>query len=118
MSNHKKLVFVCSGAADVGELTDRAARLMRDEGVAAMSCLAAIGAREPDLMFNTDLADCVLLIDGCPTACARRTFEQAGLKGFAHFDLSKTGLIKGKSPVTKENIRHAADYAAKILSQS
>ena len=50
MNNRKNinLVFVCSGAADVGEITDRAARQLRDKGLGAMSCLASIGARDSD----------------------------------------------------------------------
>jgi uncharacterized metal-binding protein len=71
--NEKKpvrLVFVCSGAAEVGKLTDRAARQMAREGMAAMSCLASIGARDPDITFNAQIADQVLLIDGSARAAA------------------------------------------------
>jgi uncharacterized metal-binding protein len=116
--NEKKvtrLVFVCSGAADVGELTDRAARRLAREGTAAMSCLASIGARDEDITFNAQIAEQVLLIDGCPKACARRTFEQAGLKRFLHFDLSEVGLFKGRSPATPERIQQAVDKAAEVL---
>jgi uncharacterized metal-binding protein len=121
MGNRKQkvtsLVFVCSGAADVGELTDRAARELRDQGGAAMSCLASVGARDQDIMFNVDLAEHVLLIDGCPKACSRRTFEQAGLQGFLHFDLSQAGLNKGRSCVTPENVQKVLAKAREILSR-
>ena len=110
-----QLVFVCSGAADVGELTDRAARKLRADGLAAMSCLASVGARDADIMFNTDLAERVLLIDGCPNACARRTFTRAGLHRFRHFDLSDVDLLKGGSPVTPENIQRVVNKAAAML---
>lgn len=110
------LVFVCSGAADVGELTDRAARHLRAEGLASMSCLASVGARDADILFNTDLAPGVLLIDGCPKACSRRTFEHAGLKRFVHLDLTQAGLRKGQSPVTPENIQRAVAAAAGLLA--
>lgn len=112
------LVFVCSGSADVGELTDRAARQLRRQGLAAMSCLASIGARDQDIMFNADLADHVLLIDGCPKACTRRTFEQAGMNmPWLHFDLSAVGLLKGKSPLTQENLQRVIDRAADMLAK-
>ena len=114
----KHLVFVCSGAADVGELTDRAARKLRADGLAAMSCLASVGARDEDIMFNTDLAERVLLIDGCSNACARRTFEHAGLHRFTHFDLSQAGLLKGDSPVSPENIQRVVQKAAEMLGVS
>lgn len=110
------LVFVCSGAADVGELTDRAARKIRQDGLGTMSCLASIGARDSDITFNAEIADRVLLIDGCPKACARRTLAEAGLSRFIHFDLSEEGLKKGRSPVTAENIQRVVDHAAKLLA--
>jgi len=118
MNTRKKinLVFICSGAADVGELTDRAARKLRQDGLGTMSCLASIGARDSDILFNADIADGVLLIDGCPKACARRTFAEAGLSRFTHFDLSEAGLKKGRSPVTAENIQRVVDHAANLLT--
>jgi uncharacterized metal-binding protein len=119
--NEKKvtqLALVCSGAADVGELTDRAARKPRQDGLAAMSCLASVGARDADTMFNADLAEYVLLIDGCPNACAHRTFEHAGLHRFTHFDLSVVRLLKGASPVTPANIDRVVNHATKVLKAS
>ena len=110
------LVFVCSGTADVGELTDRAARRLRDTGVASMSCLASIGARDEDITFKAEYAARVLLIDGCPKACARRTFENAGLRRFMHVDLSEVGLLKGKSAVTEESIQRVVCKAVAMLA--
>jgi uncharacterized metal-binding protein len=110
------VVYVCGGSADVGELTDRAARRMDREGLASMSCLAGIGARDADITFKAEYATRVLLMDGCPKACSRRTFENAKLHRFAHFDLSALGLPKGKSPVTEENIQRVVTKAAELLN--
>jgi len=40
-----KLIFSCSGCADVGELADQAARKLTRDGAGKMSCLAGIGGR-------------------------------------------------------------------------
>ena len=40
-----KLVFPCSGASDVGGLSDRAARQMTLDQTGKMYCLAGIGGR-------------------------------------------------------------------------
>ena len=40
-----KLIFACSGGADVGELADQAARTMTRNGQGKMFCLAGIGGR-------------------------------------------------------------------------
>ena len=39
-----KLIYACSGAADVGEIADRVVRRLRREGFTKMTCLAGIGA--------------------------------------------------------------------------
>jgi uncharacterized metal-binding protein len=111
-----KLVFTCSGAADVGELTDRAARQLARDGTTAMSCLASIAARDEDILFNAEHADCVLLIDGCPKACALHTFELAGLRHHFHFDLGQIGMRKKSSPATSENIGKVVAQAVEVLT--
>ena len=38
-----KLVFACSGTADVGHITDLAARKINSQGAGKMFCLAGVG---------------------------------------------------------------------------
>ena len=38
-----RLIFSCSGVADVGEISDRAARMLSKSGAGKMFCLAGIG---------------------------------------------------------------------------
>ena len=40
-----KLIYSCTGSADVGEIADRMARRLRDEGYAIMTCLAGVSAK-------------------------------------------------------------------------
>ena len=49
------LVFACSGAADVGEISDRAARKLSKDGVGAMYCLENAGFKEFEYIRVTDL---------------------------------------------------------------
>jgi len=102
------LIFACSGAADVGEVADRSARKMRDDGVGKMFCLAGIGGRVSGIMETTKSAAKVLAIDGCPLACAKNCLEQAGFAGFAHVQVTDLGMAKGKTPVTDERIAQVA----------
>ena len=46
------MVFACSGAADVGAISDRAARRLAREKTASMCCTAAIGADIPDIVAS------------------------------------------------------------------
>ena len=110
------VVFVCGGAADVGELTDRAARRLTRDGQGSMSCLASVAARDADIMLNAEFADKVLAIDGCPRACAQKAISLAGMKPPLHFDLSEIGLLKGGSPATDERVQAVVERALALLN--
>ena len=99
-----KFVFSGSGAADVGEVPDRAARGVSREGSAKMFCLAGIGGRVSGIVKSTEAAERIVAIDGCPLNCARKTLEEAGLTRFDHIQLNDLGLKKGESPASPENV--------------
>jgi len=103
-----KLIFPCSGASDVGEITDRAARKLTRDGIGRMYCLAGIGGRVENIMESTKGASKILAIDGCSSDCARNTLLQAGFKEFEHLRLTDIGMEKGKSPVSEELIEQVS----------
>ncbi len=110
-----KFVFPCSGASDVGGLSDQAARQMTKDGTGKMYCLAGIGGRVDAIMANARGAAKVLVIDGCSQECARKTLEVAGFSGFEHLNLEKMGFRKGETPLTPERIRAVAEAGAALL---
>jgi uncharacterized metal-binding protein len=110
-----KLVFPCSGASDVGSLTDRAARQMTADQTGKMYCLAGIGGRVEGIMANTKGAASVLVVDGCKEECARKTMELAGFKNFQHLKLVDLGFEKGETRVTAARIREVAAKGAELL---
>ena len=110
-----KLIFSCSGAADVGGIADRAARQLTSDQVGKMYCLAGIGGRVQGVIETTRAAERILVIDGCPQECARKTLEQAGFTEFQHVKLVDLGLLKGASAPTDENIRLVANKGAELL---
>jgi uncharacterized metal-binding protein len=109
------LVYPCSGAADTGEIADRAARRLDAEDKAWMSCLAGIGERVSGLMANAAAAPELLAIDGCPLDCAKKTLELAGFVNIRHVRVTDLGFKKGKSPATEDAIRQVANTAAALL---
>lgn len=111
-----KLIFPCSGAADVGAIADQAARKLTKDGAGKMFCLAGIGGRVSGIMATTESAARILAIDGCPLACAKNSLEQAGFKQYEHLQLADMGMEKGKTPPTPEAIaKAAAAGAAKLV---
>jgi uncharacterized metal-binding protein len=106
-----KLIFSCSGAADVGAISDQAARKLTREGVGKMFCLAGVGGRISGIMKTTEAADGILAIDGCALDCVKKCLEQAGFTQFAHLQLADLGLEKGKSAVNDENVAKVCEAA-------
>ncbi len=109
------LVFPCSGAADVGELADRAARLLSRESCVKMSCLAGVGGNISGFIASANGADLVIALDGCQVGCARKTLESRGVKKFKHLKVTDCGLEKGKAPATEVNIRKVFQNAKELL---
>jgi len=110
-----RLIFACSGAADVGEIADRAARKLTRDGAGRMFCTVGLGGRISGILKTTETADSVLAIDGCPLNCVKSSLEQAGFTAFQHLQLADLGLEKGKSPATEESVNKVAVRAAEMI---
>lgn len=110
------LIFACSGAADVGEISDRAARKMRKDGIGTMFCLAGIGGGIEQIMQKTSSASKILAIDGCGLDCVKGCLEQAGFAEFEHLRVTDLGMEKGKSPASEENVNAVAAKGKNILN--
>jgi uncharacterized metal-binding protein len=110
------LILACSGAADVGELADRAARTLAKCGHGGMFCLAAVGGGIPDMIERAKHANTLLVIDGCDKDCGRLTLEAAGFTTFEHLRVTDCGFAKGQSPPAIQNVVAVADRAAQKLA--
>jgi len=109
------LIFACSGAADVGEVSDRAARKLTKEGAGAMFCLAGIGGRVEPIMKKTASASKILAIDGCNLDCVKLSLKQAGFNNFEHMRVTDLDMEKGKSPATEENVNKVVAKGKEML---
>jgi len=110
-----KLIFACSGAADVGAVADQAARKLTRDGVGKMYCLAGIGGRVSGIIETTKAASAILAIDGCPIGCTEKCLKEAGFADFQHLQLADLGMEKGKTPVSEEFIAKVSDIGTKLL---
>jgi uncharacterized metal-binding protein len=116
MSNEKTVIFACSGAADVGGIADGAARSLAREGVGKMACIVGIGAHHGGNLATAREAGTILVLDGCPHACASKTLREAGFDTATHLCLAELDLGKGTSPITPENIALVTTEAKKRLA--
>lgn len=111
-----KLIFACSGAADVGEISDRAARKMTQDGIGAMFCLAGVGGKVAGILKKTGSASQILAIDGCELDCVKNCLELAGFDKFEHLRITDMGMTKGQAPANDENIATVVQRGAALLS--
>jgi len=110
-----KLIFACSGAADVGAVADQAARKLSREGAGAMFCMAGLGGQIKPIMDKTRAASKILAIDGCPLNCVKSSLTAAGFTTFDHVQLADLGMVKGQTPPTPEAVDTVAATAAALL---
>jgi uncharacterized metal-binding protein len=117
-SNAKKvLIYACSGAANVAEIADKAARQLTAEGVGQMFCLAGLGAGLPNMIQSAKDADVNLVLDGCPLDCARLIFKNAGVTNVRIIRITDHGITKAKGvKITEEQVQKVVDLAKQELA--
>ncbi len=111
-----KLIFACSGAADVGAIADQAARQLTREGKGKMFCAVGIGGRVSPILETTKGAARILAIDGCPLNCVKSSLDLAGFGTYEHLQLADLGMEKGKTPPTPETVVQTAEAGAAKLA--
>ncbi len=112
-NNATKTVFACSGAADLGEVSDLVARQMQHNGIRQMKCLAFIGGGIQD-MIDAVRDTNMLVIDGCDLDCGRLTVEKNGISDYIHLRLTDLGYEKGKTQVNSVTVNQIFDHAVAI----
>ncbi len=110
-----KLIFACSGAADVGEISDKAARKMTKDGIGKMFCMAGLGGDVTPIIDTTKAASKILAIDGCQLDCVKNSLKNAGFAEFEHIRVTDCDMEKGGTDISEENIAKAAEKAAEKL---
>ena len=113
------LCYACSGGANVGEVADRAARQLMDEGLGTMWCLAGIGAGVEPIVENARQADANIVLDGCPVDCARKCFDRAGIANYTQIRLTDLGIEKVKGiRATDEQVARTVARAKEVLKEA
>jgi uncharacterized metal-binding protein len=93
-STDTKTILACSGASNVGQLANEAAKHLDSAGEARFFCLAGVGGHVSGMVESVKGASKVLVIDGCTVACARKCMEAAGLSGYEYLVVTDLGIEK------------------------
>jgi uncharacterized metal-binding protein len=108
------IALSCSGGSDLGELTDKVTRKIRNElPNTSMNCLAKLGFGNQTLIDSISKEQ-ALIIDGCPIDCGRKIMEKNGITNYKHFRLTDFGYVKGQTHITSEMVETTAK---KIMDQ-
>src|SRR6056297_3808827 len=87
------MVLSCSGGSNVGQISNEVARRLTVDNRGVMFCLAGLGGDVEPLVERTKDAERVLVIDGCPVACAKKTLERHGID-HEWLELTSQGIEK------------------------
>jgi uncharacterized metal-binding protein len=104
------LVFSCSGASDLGQVTDIVARRLQIYGLRKMNCLSVIGANIENSIKGMKNKN-ILMIDGCPVNCGKKILDSAGFSDYDHLLITDLGLKKGKTTITEDVIKVVVNSA-------
>lgn len=107
------MVLACSGACDLGQLTDLVARKLRNNGIRKMNCLAVVGAGIEKSIEDFKTKN-ILLLDGCPIDCGKRILDKAGFTDYHYQRMTDLGYKKGETAVTEEVIQQVYEIAIGI----
>ena len=111
--NTVKTVFACSGAADLGEVSDLVARKIHRDGIRQMKCLAFIGGGIQNMIDSVKDTN-MLVIDGCNLDCGKLTMEKYGISDFCHLRLTDMGYVKGQTPASNDTVDHITEHAVSL----
>ena len=111
-----RLIMACAGSANTGQMTYQLALELTREGQGNLFCLAGIGAHLSGFVVSARDAEDMLVLDGCPLACAAKNLEQAEILVRNHFIMTEMGLKKqhGQSP-TAEQMAQVKEAILKAL---
>lgn len=88
------VLLPCAGGSNYGQITNRVAVKLDEEGVGHIYCLAGIGARVDGMVDSARGAKRIVALDGCHVACAKKVIEHTGLTATGWICVTDEGIDK------------------------
>jgi uncharacterized metal-binding protein len=89
VAEHENVVWVCDGAANVGQIGHAVGVLLTNLDKARMCCTTAVAAGSKPHLEIAAKAKKNLVINGCANRCASKVMEKAGKRIDYEIDISK-----------------------------
>lgn len=90
------MILACSGGSNVGQLSNRAAIELTQEGVGKMFCLAGIGGRLSGFVQSAKDVASLVVIDGCKIGCAKAILNHADIPVSNYLVITDLNIEKNK----------------------
>jgi uncharacterized metal-binding protein len=94
----------CSGGSNCGQIANQIAVLLNNLGVGTLYCLAGIGAHIDGMIESARGSKRLVVIDGCPTACAKKIVEHTGLKITDWICITEEGVSKNHNLLLDDQV--------------
>ena len=101
--NGNVMILTCSGASNVGQLSNRAAVELTQEGFGKMFCLAGIGGHLSGFVQSAKDVPQMVAIDGCSVGCAKAVLGHAEIPIQRYVMITDLGIEKNKDFNLKED---------------
>jgi len=90
----KPLIYSCSGCSSAAQMANYLAVQMDRKGLAEMSCIAGVGGNVKGLVRTAVSGRKIVVLDGCPVACAKACLQNHGVQPDVHIELTGLGVKK------------------------
>lgn len=97
------MILACSGGSNVGQLSNRAAVELTQEGLGKMFCLAGIGGHLSGFVQSAKDVPEMIAIDGCSVGCAKAILDHAEILIQNYVMITDLGIEKNKDFNLKED---------------
>ena len=109
----ESMVIACSGAADVGYISDQVSRKLSRNNMCKMSCMALFATCDDQKLNELKTKD-ILVIDGCSENCGKKVMENKGIENYSYLRITDLGYEKGKTPTSKDIVQAVYEKALQV----
>lgn len=110
----KPIVYSCSGCSSAAQMANYIAVQMDRTGAAEMSCIAGVGGNVKKLVQTAHSGRKIIVIDGCPLACAKACLRNHSIQPDVHVELTSFGVAKRQH---EDFDKEEADEILEILGE-
>ena len=93
-NSNNRMILTCSGASNVGQLANRAAVELTQEGFGKMFCLAGVGGGLQGFVQSARDVPRLIVIEGCQVGCAKAILDREGIEPGRYKLVTDLGIDK------------------------